>query len=238
MRCASLIICTAMLLTAAADPQRPGFILREVVERNWGIPASADWRRERLIDGIGWQLGTVSRGDGSVMQGGYSVIHPTGKTPFALRHCYVLAAFDLLPSGYLLVTVRDPEYYWPGYDYREGVTDPVELVWFSKEWQEEDRSQLDFSTHDFPDGFTMAPDQQTLLAICHPVDADGEPASEGHKLASVDLRTAAVRDVLLPEMADTGAAPLLWWPLHMQWDLDGILIVQAGKQLRLYEVRW
>ena len=138
----------------------PEFVLRQTVRRDQRIAEQADWHRERLFDGIGWMIGTAARGDRSIMEGGYTVIHPAGGEPFVVQHTYVLAAFDLLPDGFLLVTIRDPEYHWPGYDISTGVVDPVEVVWFDPEWEEVDSLLLDVPPELKPDGFIKSPDER------------------------------------------------------------------------------
>ncbi|HES57840.1 MAG TPA: hypothetical protein ENO21_00235, partial [Firmicutes bacterium] len=134
--CLSALLCLLLATAAAWAAQQPRFHLEHTLQRDAGIAARVDWRRERLFDGAGWTLGTVSRGDGPVMRGGYTVIHPLRGEPFVLTSCYTLAAFDLRPSGHLLVTIRDPEYHWPAEDFSEEIIDPIELVWYDKAWEE------------------------------------------------------------------------------------------------------
>jgi hypothetical protein len=233
-----VLACSASQPLAGREPpQTPRFRLTGSVERDWGLAPLADWRRLREFDGIGWKLGTVARGDGSVMHSAYTVVHPAKGEPFVLQHCYVLAAFDLLPGGILLVAVRDPEYYRKGYDYEQGVVDPVEAVWYSDDWQEEAVLELPFAPEDEPDGFILGPDQRSLLAIRHPVDADGEPAPSGHSLAQVSLEQGWLRTRYLPEYSADGTPPLGWQPLRMEWD-GGALLVQAGPELRRYRLEW
>jgi hypothetical protein len=235
-----LPLLTAMLLCSVASaeaPVRPQLVLTDAVERDWGIPELADWYSERIFEGIGWRLGTVSRGDGSVMKGGYTVIHPAKGKPFSWQHVYVLAAFDLLPDSILLAAIRDPEIYWQDYDFSQGVDDAVELVWFDGDWEEQFTTVLEFAPEDFPDGFVLAPDQRSLLAIKHPVDDEESLADSGHELCLISLRDGLTSSVLLPGTEDLGGAPAAWWPVLMQWDGDALL-VQTGDELRRYEVRW
>lgn len=243
------LACTA-LLTAAGNSQQPHFMLQEVQDGSAGIDRLADWRAERVISGIGWELATASRGGGSVMDGGLTVVQLTnaaklsGKkhlkpgVPVSFKHCYVLAAFDLLPSGYLLVTVRDPQHYWAEYDYKQGVVDPVELVWYDESWQEQQNIPLDYAAGEYPDDFMLSPDQRTLLALKHPVDVDGEPSADGQSVNIIYLFDGSINDVLLPDADGMGALPPAWQPVGMQWDARGYLEVQAGKQIRRYEVKW
>ena len=98
---------------------------------------------------------------------GYTVAVPQRGESKPFRHMYVLAGFDILPDRYLLVTIRDPEFYWPGYAIEEGVKDPLELVWYDRDWNELYALKLDFKAEDFPDGFRITPDQKHLLAIRH-----------------------------------------------------------------------
>ena len=218
--------------------ERPELVLKETIDRAWQLDKYADWRQERFFSGYGWELGTVSRGDGSVMQGGFTVVHPAKGNPFSWRHCYVLASFDTLPHGILLVTVRDPEFHWSGYDYTEGVVDPIEIVWFDDSWEEEDRMVLDFSATDYPDEFQLAPSGEVLLAIRHSVDDQGKLDKQGHQLDLVYLLDGEIRSLVLPEAGPGGLPPGEWWPVLMHFDDDGNLLVQAGAALRRYEVRW
>jgi len=231
------VLLALSLVHAAETPLRPYLVLTDAVERDWGIAELADWHSQRILEGIGWRLGTVSRGGQSVMKGGYTVIHPAKGTPFSWQHVYVLAAFDLLPDAIMLVAVRDPERYWPGYDVADGERDPVELVWLDAMWEEQDAAVLDFAGSDFPDGFVLAPDQRSLLAILHPVDAEDELAQAGHVLVSISLRDGGISMVHLPGTEDLGGAPAAWWPVLMQWDGDALL-AQTGHELRRYEVHW
>lgn len=247
---------SAVLLLTLATPAlaksslMPSFLLQETQDGSAGIEPLADWGTERVITGIGWELATVSRGDGSVMDGGLTVVqhskaarlsrkHGAGPdVPLSLKHCYVLAAFDLLPSGYLLVTVRDPQYYWLEYDVRSGVIDPVELVWYDADWQEQQSLPLDYAASEYPDDFVLSPDQRTLLAIKHPVDDAGEPSIDGQMLNIIYLFDGSINDVLLPDTDAQGNLPAQWQPVGMDWDKRGYLVLQAGKQTRRYEVKW
>lgn len=243
MRYAALILLIALACSAGQQlagkqpPQVPRFTFTDSMQRNWGIDPLADWRQLRELDGIGWKLGTVARGDDSVMRAAYTVVHPAKGEPFVLQHCYVLAAFDLAPRCILVVAVRDPEYYRPGYDYEEGVVNPVEAVWYDEQWQEQSVLTLPFAPNEMPDGFILGPDERSLLAIRHPVDDDGEPAPGGHSLAQVSLEAGWVRTRGLPEYSADNTPPLSWQPVRMEWD-DGALLVQAGPELRRYSLEW
>ncbi|MEZ5339593.1 MAG: hypothetical protein R3F46_15185 [bacterium] len=236
-----LALCTLLLLApvrSEARSERVQFTLTEIWQREWIGELQADYRKERFIDGIDWQLGTVSRGDGDVMHGGFTVIHPYQVQPFSLRHCYVLAAFDLLPRGYLLVAVRDPEYYWPDYNIADEVVDPIELVWYDDAWQEESHVLLDFPAGAYPDDFLLSPDRRSMLAITHPRDGDGDLPGQGQGIKHIDLRSGAVDDVWLPEVDGFGNLPPEWWPVRMRWGRNSNLEVQAGPELRIYHMRW
>lgn len=231
----ALTLLACLTGTAFAQPE---FVLRQSVKRNQVIPAKADWHKERLFDGIGWMLGTASRGDGSVMKGGFSVVHPHHVDAFTMKHTYVLAAFDLNPDGYLLVTIRDPEYHWPDYDFDDNVVDPLELVWYDKGWEEVTATVLGIPQELYVDDFIISPDERYLLAISHPIDEDGTPNLSGHGLVLVDMKFGEFEELLLPEWEGAGAAPASWWPVRMIWTGQGGLVVQAGKELFQYEVRW
>lgn len=236
---------------ASAKPRLlPAFMLQETQDGRAGIAPLADWHSARVITGIGWELATAARGDGSVMTGGLTVVQHSKaaqlshkqsagtSVPHSFKHCYVLAAFDLLPSGYLLVTVRDPQYYWPDYDAQQGVIDPVELVWFDEEWQEQQSLPLDYAANEYPDDFVLSPDQQTLLAIKHPVDEAGDPSPDGQILNMIHLFDGSISDVILPDADAMGNLPAQWQPVLLDWDKRGYLVLQAGKQIRRYEVTW
>jgi hypothetical protein len=248
---AGLFLLLTLAAPALAKPaQMPNFLLQETQDGSAGISPLADWHSERIITGIGWELATAARGDGPVMEGGLTVVqhskaarlsgkHAAGPdVPLSLKHCYILAAFDLLPSGYLLVAVRDPRYYWPDYDAKQGVVDPVELVWYDAQWKEQQSLPLDYAENEFPDDFILSPDQRTLLAIKHPVDDSGEPAPDGQMLNIIHLFDGSINDVILPEADAQGNLPAQWQPVEMDWDKRGYLVLQAGKQTRRYEVKW
>ncbi len=236
------LVLLAMLLLvpakAEARSERVKFTLTEIWQRDWVDEVAADWRSERFFEGIDWQLGTVSRGDGEIMTGGFTVIHPYQVQPFSLRHCYVLAAFDLLPRGYLLVAIRDPEYYWPDYSVSDGVVDPLELVWYDESWSEDSHTLLDMPAGIYPDDFLLSPDRRTMLAITHPLDRDGDLAGQGQRMLAIDLRSGETDDVWLPEVDGYGNLPPEWWPVRMQWGRNNTLQVQAGPELRIYHMRW
>jgi hypothetical protein len=199
----------------------------------------ADWRTERRLDGIGWQLGSAARDDGSVMNSALTVVQPAHGKPFSLRHCYVLAAFDLIPSGIVVVAVRDPQYYWQDYDPHLGLVDPVDLVFYSEDWQEQRHIPLDFSPQEFPDDFVLGPGGRYLLGIRHPVDRQGQPLAEGHSLELIWLQTGEITDTWLPEVNGSGFYPAAWQPLGLHFTSDGKqLQATAGTQLRVYDVDW
>lgn len=244
------LLLSTMLLTSAARPLQPSFLLQETQDGSAGIEPAADWHAERVITGIGWELATASRGDGHVMDGGLTVVQHSkaaqlsGKheanpsAPHTFKHCYVLAAFDLLPSGYLLVTVRDPQYYWKDYDYKLGVVDPLELVWYDENWKEQQSIVLDYAANEYPDNFVLSPDQRTLLAIKHPLDDLGEPSKDGHALNVIYVNSGNINDVTLPDADEQGNLPADWQPVRMAWDQPGNLVVQAGKTQRRYRMKW
>ena len=138
----------------------------------------------------------------------------------------------------LLVEVRDPATYWKDYDPGLGVSDAPELVWYDEDWYEESSLPLESAAGDFPDNFMLSPDQKTLLAIRHPVDKTGKPVAEGHSLCLIQLYDGSVEDVLLPDADEHGLLPPAWMPVRMAWNDRGNLLVQAGPQLRIYEVTW
>jgi hypothetical protein len=244
------LLLSAALLTSAARPLQPSFLLQETQDGSAGIEPAADWRAERTLTGIGWELATASRGDGSVMDGALTVIQHSkaaqlsGKhraeanAPITFKHCYVLAAFDLLPSGYLLIAVRDPQYYWKDYDYKQGVVDPIDLVWYDENWKEQQSLALDYAANEFPDDFVLSPDQRTLLAIKHPLDDSGEPSKDGQGLNIIYLASGNINDVNLPDADEQGNLPAEWQPVRMAWDQRGYLVVQAGKSQRRYQMKW
>ena len=230
-----------MLLAPArsdARSERARFTLTEIWPREWVEEEEADWRSERFFEGIDWQMGTVSRGDAEVMTGGFTVVHPYQVAPFSLRHCFVLAAFDLQPRGHLLVAIRDPEYYWPDYSVTDNVIDPIELVWYDEDWQEESRVLLDFPEGSYPDDFLLSPDRRTMLAITHPLTEEGELSGPGQKVMAIDLRSGEVDEVWLPDVDGFGNLPPTWWPVRMRWGRNNSLEVQAGGELRIYHMRW
>ena len=236
-----LVLCTLLLLVpvrSEARSERVKFTLTEIWPRDWIGEEVADYRTERFFEGIDWQLGTVSRGDGDVMNGGFTVVHPYQVQPFSLRHCFVLAAFELNPRGYMLVTIRDPEYYWPEYNVSDSIVDPIELVWYDEDWQEESHTVLSFPDGSYPDNFVLSPDRRSLLAITHPITAEGELAGEGQGIRLIDLRSGVVDDVWLPEVDGFGNLPTGWWPVKMRWGRNNSLEVQAGAELRVYHMRW
>jgi hypothetical protein len=238
-----LLLVLLLPLLAAADAAAPYLRLEGLMERNQGIDELAGWGEDRLIDGIGWKIATAARGDDDGgLKGygrrGYTVISPQRGDPKPLRHMYVLGAFDLLPDKYLLVTIRDPELYWPDYDYSLTTTaNVIEAVWYDKDWTELFREVLEFEPTDYPDDFRLSADGKYLLCIVHPVtDSNAQQLKrEGQRLVSVRLKDGALRDVPFPD-TEAGVAPADWWPVLMQWNRDDDLLVQAGDTLRRYSV--
>ncbi len=239
-----LLLLAPALLCSAADPDAPMLQIEGIMERRQGIRELSRWGEDRLLDGIGWAIATAARGDDDgglkgLERRGYTVISPQRSDPTPLRHVYVLGAFDLLPDRYLLVVVRDRETYWPDYNYDEPpAADAVELVWYDKDWKELFHTLLDIKPSEFPDDFQLSPDGEYLLAITHPT-REGDPKhlrKEGHVLKSIRLRDGIIREVPYPDQ-EYGIAPATWWPVLLEWNRDGDLIVQAGEQLRRYSVK-
>lgn len=224
--------------SAAGAYAMPKLQLKYTLDTDLAIAAEANWRHERIFEGIGWKLGSVSRGDSSVMNGGFTVIQPAKGKPFAWKNCYVLAAFDLLPRGVLAVTIRDPQYFWPGYDLEQAVIDPLELVWYDENWVEQYHTVLDYAADEYPDDFQLDPSAKYLLAIRHPLGLDGKPEPKGHSLNLIYLSDGSIVDVHLPDADAQGELPPAWWPVRMDWTPDGELAVQAGRQVRIYGIEW
>jgi len=241
MRYVAIIALAVLILAtpaAALRYKKPSFILQDAVLRDMELKELAGWREERILEGIGWKIGSVSRGDGTVMDGGYTVVHPTKGTPFSWKGCYILAAYDLMPHGFLLVTVRDPEIFWEEYDRNEGLVDPVEAVWYSRNWEEEMRTVLEFPADSYPDDFILAPDEKSLLAVLHPVDGEGKLEPAGQKLVQFVLMTGEMLELPLPGTDASGAAPAAWWPVKLEWTPREDLMMQAGEEFRRYTVSW
>jgi hypothetical protein len=202
------------------------------------IPRQADWRGERRFEGIGWELGSAVREDGPVMNAALTVVRPAHYPAFSLPHCCVLAAFDLSPRGHLLVAVRDPQKYWPDGNAAVGVTDPVDLVWYSEDWQEDHFITLAYGAGEFPDDFVLSPTEKYLLCIRHP-EQGGQPIEAGHSLNLIWLQDGAITDIFLPEVDGFGYYPAPWQPLGLQFQRSGRqLKARAGDQLRIYDVEW
>jgi hypothetical protein len=212
------------------------------MERRQGIDELSGWGEDRLLEGIGWTIATAARGDDDgglkgLERRGYTVISPQRGEPTPLRHVYVLGAFDLLPDRYLLAVVRDKEQYWTDYNYDEAPpADSVELVWYDQEWQELFHTLLDLPVDEYADDFQLSPDGEYLLFVTHPSRDGRTLRKEGHALKAVRLRDGEIRDIPFPEQ-QYGIAPATWWPILMQWNRDGDLLVQAGAQLRRYSVK-
>ena len=242
MRYVAIIVAVIIALASPAAALRykqPGFTLQDAVLRDMELQKQHAWRTERVFDGIGWKIGTVSRGDGAVMDGGYTVVHPTKGNPFSWKGYYVLAAFDLMPHGFLLVTVRDPERYWKeDFDRDAGIADPVEAVWYNGKWEEEMRTVIEFPADSYPDKFILAPDEKTLLAVLHPVDPEGKLEPSGQRLVQVVLITGEVVELPVPGTGGALEPPAAWWPVLMEWSPRGDLLMQAGEEFRRYTVDW
>jgi hypothetical protein len=239
MRIAVIIIISAWLLAvaaAAADP--PQVILDSLSARQWALEEQADWHSPRYFSGIGWELGTAAREDEPVMRGGYTVIQDTKAGPVTLKHCFVLAAFDLIPARHLLVCIRDPQHYWPRYDVSQGVTDPIDLVWYDAQWQEIAYLNLDYAGTERPDEFVINDTGNALVAINKAVMDNGKLDPGGHWLNLISLRDGSITDMYLPEADGMGVLPAAWLPLLMHFQSDGRLQVQAGEELRLYKLKW
>lgn len=246
--CAALCgLLAALVLPDAARAyyEGPFLTLEGEAEANAGIPELADYTKERLIEGIGWQIATTVRADTTgqlpaIMSRSYTVILPARGEARPLRHMYVLAGFDLLPDCHLLVVIRDPQMYWADYDMQQGRTDKLELVWYDQGWNEYMNQPLDLGPEDGADNFVLSDKDVYLLAIRHPLGSEGsdELAPEGHSLCRITLKDGRVDKVPLPEADESGALPQDWLPLKMKWDDRGRLVVQAGSGLRRYTVEW
>lgn len=233
-----LPICIALLLLAPASAQQnPQLVLRGIATRGIALPTKADWRSPRFFGGIGWDLGTASREESDVMTGGYTVIQDETAGSVTLQNCYVLAAFDLLPDKHLLVCVRDPELYWESYDLGQEVADPIDLVWYDADWEELYYTTLDYSSTERPDEFVLSPQGKALVAINKPVDPDSV-TQPGHLLNIIYLRDGLIGDLWLPGYDGYGNPPTAWIPVRMAFEDDGGLQVQAGGELRVYELEW
>lgn len=257
LACALLLAATIMLMSARQwPPVRDGgstfgarhrsqlrFVLSGVLTDPAAISRSrierqTDWRKERRLSGAGWELGCAARKDGALMKDALTVVQQRGNPPLSLRHCYTLAAFDLSDGGKLAVMVRDPQYYWPNGSEMLGVTDPVDLVWYDDNWNEERFITLDYSDGEFPDGFVLAPAEKYLLCIRHP-EQSGKPVTEGHSLNMIWLVDGTIADIYLPEVDGFGYYPASWLPLGLRFEQGGRqLAAQAGDQLRIYDVEW
>jgi hypothetical protein len=210
----------------------PSVLSRSRIERQ------TDWRKERRFSGAGWELGCAARKDGTLMRDALSVVQQRGNPPLSLQHCYTLAAFDLLDGGKLAVMVRNPQRYWPEGSQMLGVIDPVDLVWFDRNWNEERFVTLDFTEGEYPDNFVLAPNNKYMLCIRHPEQA-GRPLAAGHSLNLIWLMDGTIADIYLPEVDGFGYYPASWLPLGLRFERNGRqLTAQAGDQLRTYDVEW
>jgi hypothetical protein len=206
-------------------------------------PREPDWRKERRLSGIGWELGTAARPDGYVMTAALTAVQPAHVMPFSLPNCYVLAGFDLRPSGILLVTVRDPRSHWidaPEIQAHNALPEPdsLDLVWYDEGWIEQRHQALAFEAGEFPEDFVLSPAQNYLLCIRRPMKA-GKPLAEGASLCLIWLADGTITDVHLPEVSGAGFYPAAWQPLGMQFQQGGKeLAVKAGQQVRVYDINW
>jgi len=240
-----LLALLASVVCAQAYYDGPTLTLEGEAEMDGGIAELADYTRDREINGLGWKIASAVRADqtgaiDSIMRRGLTVILPDKGDPKPLKHCYVLAGFDLLPNEQLLVCIRDPEVYWEGYDYRRGLVDQIQLVWYDKDWNETWCMPLEYEVTDFPDDFRISEQELNLVAIRHPVrEAGSEVLTQtGHALDTVRLKDGLISPVPLPEEDAYSTLPASWLPLKMRWDDNGWLLVQAGSSLRKYSLSW
>ncbi len=238
MRLAIYILSLWLLAGSALAAEPPWLELEATSVIDWRLAELADWHSPRFFSGIGWELGTAAREARDVMTGGYTVIDDHKAGHVTLKHCYVLAAFDIIPGKHLLVCVRDPDHYWPGYNAALSVTDPLDLVWYDDQWEEYAYLTLDYSSMERPDEFIMDPACTCLLAINKALSDVERIDPGGHWLNLISLRDGVISDVHLPEADSLGNLPSAWLPVLMHFQADGRLQVQGGNELRLYEVRW
>ena len=238
MRLAIYLAFTILVAGSAWAADQPTLVLDSTTTIEWSLDELADWNSPRYFSGIGWELGTAAREADSVMSGGYTTIQDARDGPVVFKHCFVLAAFDIIPGRHLLVCVRDPEHYWPGYDIAYDVVDPLDLVWYDAHWEEIAYITLDYSSMERPDEFIMDNACTSLLAINKALSDDDKIDPGGHWLNLISLRDGSISDVYLPEADSYGLPPSAWLPVLMHFQADGRLQVQAGNELRLYEVRW
>jgi hypothetical protein len=255
------ILCALVCAAAQFPPRRDGgstlgakhrsqvqLVLKGVLDdpltlQRYRFNREPDWRKERRLSGIGWELGSAARPEGDVMTSALTAVQPAHVMPFSLPNCYVLAGFDLRPSGILLVTVRDPRSYWADaaeVQARDGLPEPdsVDLVWYDEGWVEERHQPLAFEPGEFPEDFVLSPGQNYLLCIRRPMKA-GRPIAEGASLCLVWLADGTITDVYLPEVDGAGFYPVAWQPLGMQFQAGGKeLAVKAGQQIRTYDINW
>jgi hypothetical protein len=233
--------CLLLLASARPTPLYPQFSLKHTGTTASSPPGGADWERERVISGAGWTIASGMAEAASTMRGGYTVIHREDGLPLVRQHCYVLAAWDYTPTeavdyGWLLVTVRDPEYYWDTVDPELDVVDPVELVWLNQRWEEVISTVLDFPPGMRPDSFRMAPDERSLLAVLHPVSAEDSTRGDA-ELVRIMLDYGTVQQLATPTECRTAAAGSEY-PLHLGWTDDGRLLAQVGDTLWEYTTTW
>ncbi|MCC7478573.1 hypothetical protein IT575_08965 [bacterium] len=245
---AALLLAPAVLHCPAGSARAytkpvPRLRLKAVSKSKLYIDKLADYRADRMHEGVGWKIASAVRGTTSgalndVMRGGYTVFVPEYSEALPLRHYYCLAAFDFLPRQQMLVVIRDPEQYWTGYDYRDRLSDVLELVWYEKDWTECTSVVLDYGPEDYPDDFRLSPDQSTLIAIRHSLGTDGELRDSGHSLDVVYTHDGEIKPLYLPEADERGALPVEWYPVYMQWDEDQDLQVVTKQGTRVYGVEW
>ncbi len=221
----------------------PRLRLKAVSKSKLYVDKLADYRADRMHEGTGWKIASAVRGTTSgalndVMRGGYTVAVPSYGDAVPWRHLYCLAAFDFLPRQQMLIVIRDPEQYWGGYDYRDKLTDVLELVWYEKDWSECTSVVLDYGPEDYPDDFRLSPDQASLIAIRHTLGSDGELRNAGHSLDVIFTHDGEIKPLYLPEADSTGALPVEWYPVYMQWDEDQDLQVVTKQGTRVYGVEW
>jgi hypothetical protein len=238
MRIAVYILLGLLLAGPVWAAEQPVVVLESVTAIEWSLEDLADWSSPRYFSGIGWELGTAAREGEDVMTGGYTTIQDTRDGSVVLKHCFVLAAFDIIPGRHLLVCVRDPEQYWPGYDVNFGVTDPIDLVWYDAHWDEIAYLTLDYSSMERPDEFIMDDASTTLVAINKALMDDGQIDPGGHWMNLISLRDGSITDLHLPEEDAMGNLPADWLPVLMHFQSDGKLQVDAGGELRLYRLQW
>lgn len=232
--------CLLLLASARPVPLAPLFTLEHTGTASGSPPGGADWTRERVLRGDGWTIATSAADAPSTMRGGYTVIHQPGRLPIVREHCYILAAWDYgladaAEDGWLLVTVRDPEYYWDTVDPALDVIDPVELVWLNHRWEEIISTVLELPPDTRPDSFRLAPDRRSLLAVLHPAVVDG--VAGDMQLVRIKLDYGTLEPLDAPQECLTAAADSDE-PLRLGWTDDGRLLAQVGDTIWEYSTTW